>query len=559
MGRSAVFFLDLHSAFPSISHEYIWHMMRLAGSPDWLVRAIQNLYSQQRVHIKYSNDLARPFILRVGVRQGCPLSSVLFIWALDGFLRHCIAGLSPDSGLTSFADDIAVVLAQINSVGVRAIVLLRRNLASVNLRMNFSKVRVLPLHVDMQDEILATLSAYDQEWGDLSFADLVKYLGFYIGPRGEGLFDDVIGMMLSRTDALHQLHAGMPAAVFLSKALITSLCVHRLRLQVPDKPLRGAFQNIFRTLTPGPREWLNVDLGPHLKHLGFPSSFLDADALSMKFSLAFVLRRGIDFNLQFQQLLNARNSADALAVSYADNWLHTCSLRTLADVTNIACRGGILRIRHGGRVVAGGPVYTEIRPKNDTQLIARWLVSKTGPRGNGVTMCRMWLEKRLEQQWGHEFATHGCVCRALAVLQRATKLVPPRCCGAWLRIIVGGVVVPKSPDPCSCLITPGCRGYGSLEHYVIRSCWWKSVRGDLTPAKMTGGRQRRVGFWAQWHPSRILRMICRGVPDDHEIVSAFWWAYAVVSTINRERTRKTQRFENEWHPINVSLWLLRAK
>eukprot|EP00971_Amphidinium_carterae_P139280 2760013-Amphidinium_carterae.1 len=61
MGQSAVFFLDLHSAFPSISHEYIWQMMRAAGSPEWFVRAIQNLYSQQRVHIKYSNCFACPF------------------------------------------------------------------------------------------------------------------------------------------------------------------------------------------------------------------------------------------------------------------------------------------------------------------------------------------------------------------------------------------------------------------------------------------------------------------------------------------------------------------
>eukprot|EP00971_Amphidinium_carterae_P325936 6456497-Amphidinium_carterae.1 len=254
-------------------------MMRMAGSPEWLLRAIQNLYSRQRVHIKYSNAIANPFLLRVGVRQGCPLSSLLFVWALDGFLRHCISNLDPESGLTSFADDIAVVLARICHDGVEAIVQLRRNLASANLRMNFSKVRVIPLHDGIRDELLANLCAHDQEWGELSFAELVKYLGFYIGPRAEGLFEDVVRKMLSRTHALHQLHAGMPAAVFLSKALVTSLCVHRLRLQVPDKTLRGAFQTIFRTLTPGPREWLNVDLGPHLKHLAFPSSFLDADAL----------------------------------------------------------------------------------------------------------------------------------------------------------------------------------------------------------------------------------------------------------------------------------------
>ena len=57
----------------------------------------------------------RGFAVGPGIRQGCPLSPVLFAAVVDLLLRMLRARLGPDVCIRAFADDVGIVLTDVRS------------------------------------------------------------------------------------------------------------------------------------------------------------------------------------------------------------------------------------------------------------------------------------------------------------------------------------------------------------------------------------------------------------------------------------------------------------
>uniref|UniRef100_A0A8C6Q2D3 Reverse transcriptase domain-containing protein n=1 Tax=Nothobranchius furzeri TaxID=105023 RepID=A0A8C6Q2D3_NOTFU len=81
-------FVDLERAYDRVPRGTLWGTLQEYGVGDFLSRAIQSLY-QRRVSlvcvVGRKSDLSP---VRVGPRQGCPLSPVLFITFMDRISRH---------------------------------------------------------------------------------------------------------------------------------------------------------------------------------------------------------------------------------------------------------------------------------------------------------------------------------------------------------------------------------------------------------------------------------------------------------------------------------------
>ena len=78
-------FMDFKKAFDSISREVLWGLLRHYGLPVKLVSIIRALNEG------FSVQKTEPLNMRTGVRQGCLLSSLLFLVTLDWVARTVVS------------------------------------------------------------------------------------------------------------------------------------------------------------------------------------------------------------------------------------------------------------------------------------------------------------------------------------------------------------------------------------------------------------------------------------------------------------------------------------
>ena len=101
-----IFFIDFAKAYDNVSRKYLFRLLELIGVPRgyrnilWAlfhnVHAIPAVGAKTKVRIPMLD----------GLKQGCPLSCLLFILAIDVLLMH--ANQVPEVDPRCFADDLAV-------------------------------------------------------------------------------------------------------------------------------------------------------------------------------------------------------------------------------------------------------------------------------------------------------------------------------------------------------------------------------------------------------------------------------------------------------------------
>jgi hypothetical protein len=112
--------LDFEHAFDCISHRYLFHILRSYGISQWFVERIHALYDQATASVQINGFLAGCIPIQSGVRQGCPLSVVLFALCMHPLLRALENGLpkrrigrhTQHSPVIAYADDVKVFVTR---------------------------------------------------------------------------------------------------------------------------------------------------------------------------------------------------------------------------------------------------------------------------------------------------------------------------------------------------------------------------------------------------------------------------------------------------------------
>ena len=112
----AVLFVDFSKAFDTIKHDYLWASLRRLGVGSPFVELIQNMYDGSMTSFKTRRGTTNPISIMRGVKQGCPLSPLLFSIAVDPLITQLeqlsLGKRVPGGGTVSclsFADDTALV------------------------------------------------------------------------------------------------------------------------------------------------------------------------------------------------------------------------------------------------------------------------------------------------------------------------------------------------------------------------------------------------------------------------------------------------------------------
>jgi hypothetical protein len=118
----AMLVLDIAKAYDTVGRGFLVRVMRAQGASEGMIRWVTLLLSDPRAVARVGGCVSRPAIWRAGVRQGCPLSPVLYLFvaqALACWLREL-----PEVGIVvgghrvvsmHHADDTRVFLASLAS------------------------------------------------------------------------------------------------------------------------------------------------------------------------------------------------------------------------------------------------------------------------------------------------------------------------------------------------------------------------------------------------------------------------------------------------------------
>ena len=177
----AIISIDQTKAFDRLNHGFMFKILEKFGFGDSFISWIKTLYTDINSQICTNGYLSEPFTLERGVRQGCPLSPMLYTLATEALLSAIrkssdINGfLGPDnqeSKVKGYADDTAVYVRDIASVQKTIDLFDRFGLASE------SKINLLKTHV----LLCGPLIEQRPEHSDLNYErDKIKLLGVWVG------------------------------------------------------------------------------------------------------------------------------------------------------------------------------------------------------------------------------------------------------------------------------------------------------------------------------------------------------------------------------------------
>ena len=88
--RQAVYscFVDFKQAYDSVPRHLLWHKLKQKGIDGWMLQAILALYETSPMFVRTPCGPSTPFATTTGVRQGCPLSPLLFGLYIDDLAQE---------------------------------------------------------------------------------------------------------------------------------------------------------------------------------------------------------------------------------------------------------------------------------------------------------------------------------------------------------------------------------------------------------------------------------------------------------------------------------------
>ncbi len=149
----AIVALDQEKAYDKVAHDYLWKVLERFGLPATFIRLIRSLYSNAVTSIMINGILSEPYRIYRGVRQGDPLSCLLFdlaIEPLSAMIRKSeLRGFKvPRSEETLkavlFADDTTVYLSHEDDFKALQDVL-DIWCSAAKARFNIAKTEIIPL------------------------------------------------------------------------------------------------------------------------------------------------------------------------------------------------------------------------------------------------------------------------------------------------------------------------------------------------------------------------------------------------------------------------------
>lgn len=156
-----IMFIDISNAFPSLKIDRLVYVLQKYNVDNDFITYIQNYYKNFQFYAETYAWKTKLLKWNRGLLQGCPLSPILFITALNYILKHIDSKYNKDCGfsvgnvnllLTAFADDLCVVTKDITTMKT-VFNDLKTCLSSLGLEINPKKCGLMHINPTLSEEI----------------------------------------------------------------------------------------------------------------------------------------------------------------------------------------------------------------------------------------------------------------------------------------------------------------------------------------------------------------------------------------------------------------------
>ncbi|MBM3946426.1 MAG: hypothetical protein FJ315_03360, partial [SAR202 cluster bacterium] len=432
----AVFF-HFAAAFPSVSHAFLHDALEHLGVPKSFQRFVDILYLGNGCRLALQGGHFPGFPLRSGIRQGCPLSPLLFALCGDLLLRRLAARLPSDT-IRAYADDVALVSRNIFGSCQIFGPIFEEFARLSGMVLNLQKTVFVPLSDGPLDHFRARLAGLHPRWSAAACRFWAAYLGFVLGPEGR---DRSWAKALEKYAQRAALWASVGLGLQYTAAAYNTYIVSTLGFLVQLEPIPAqweAFERAaLRRLAPGPAHWIRpADLRSLRQTYHFPLNFVDLRATSVAARFRVMHRTalasgGLRVRQRLRRLESARSASDALVrqARWAQ-WFRQPMLALLE-----AARTEMKELGHScesleASLARGPRPHTQATARLVHRGLQRAAVSAVAATARSADQLR--LRRRLER-WDLPLVPRIRVTRALRVCARLRSLIPPRVQAAVIR------------------------------------------------------------------------------------------------------------------------------
>ncbi|XP_064465443.1 uncharacterized protein LOC135376960 [Ornithodoros turicata] len=134
-------FLDFSNAFGSIPHHVLTEAAGAAGAGQAFCDIIGDLYRDNEATVVCHNGTTDYIPVKAGIRQGCPISGLLFKLVVDVIVRK-VQGMNEEHNILTYADDLTPLADTAEALQAR-IDTVECIAGSIGLKLNPSKCRTL--------------------------------------------------------------------------------------------------------------------------------------------------------------------------------------------------------------------------------------------------------------------------------------------------------------------------------------------------------------------------------------------------------------------------------
>lgn len=169
-----ILLVDIKNAFGSIPHKAIIDALRAIGAGELICDIVNDIYTNAKTCLLTSEGISEAIDVLCGVKQGCALSSILFIITIDPILRAIQRGRDGLHNL-SYANDEAVIEDNEEDLNT-SIEILVNTASKIGLSLNPKKCFTLHIRSDHQSCLATQFSINGEPVAILMNYDVIEKL-----------------------------------------------------------------------------------------------------------------------------------------------------------------------------------------------------------------------------------------------------------------------------------------------------------------------------------------------------------------------------------------------